>query len=107
MSWQKSFEQEFLLPPCEYEIISSREIKPGNEPNNHTGKTRLLEITVKPLNLLEEFLKVMENPPEEYLQIRYMQDKVYEEALKLLRNYINNKNKDGKPKQKTNYKPHY
>lgn len=103
----KDFEQEFLLPPCEYEIISDEEVKSGNEPNNHTGRTRLLEIKVKPLNLLEEFLKIMQNPPREYLPIMYVQGKCYEDSLELLKNYISNKNNTGKPKQKTNFKPHY
>lgn len=84
----KDFEQEFLLPPCEYEIISDKQVKSGREPNNMSGKTRLLEISVKPLNLLDEFLKVMDNPPDEYLPILVAQEGEYDESLSLLKNYM-------------------
>lgn len=97
----KDFEQEFLLPPCEYEIISDRTVKSGREPNNHTGRTRLLEIKVKPLNLLNEFLKVMENPPEEYLPIIAVQEGEYEEALSLLKGYVAQKENNSKKKNHT------
>ena len=89
----KNYEKEFLLPPCEYEIISDKTEKSGRDPNNHTGKTRFLEIRVKPLNLLTEFLNAMENPPEEYLPIMHERGKDYEEALELLRGYIKRKQK--------------
>lgn len=91
----KDFEQEFLLPPCEYEIISSKEVKSGREPNNHTGRTKLLEVKVKPLDLLEEFLKAMENPPEEYMPIMSAQGGDYEEVVSLLKDYIQCKNRQG------------
>ncbi len=91
----KDFEQEFLIPPCEYEIISDKEVESGREPNNHTGRTRLLEIKVKPLNLLEEFLKAMENPPEEYMPIMSAQCGEYEELVSMLEDYIINKKEHG------------
>lgn len=91
---KKDLEQEFLLPPCEFDIISDREVKSGREPNNYTGKTRLLEVTVRPLNLLEEFLKMMENPPREYLPLQQAQGDEYKAAMSLLKNYIQSKNKD-------------
>lgn len=87
----KDLEQEYLIPPFEYEILSSQEVKKGREPNNHTGRTKLLEIKVKPLDFLEEFLKAMENPPQEYFAILSNQEEAYEEALTLLKNYIRQK----------------
>ena len=51
--------------------------------------TTILEINVQPLNLLEEFLKVMESPIQEYRdKVMYAQRDNYEEALMLLKDYI-------------------
>lgn len=82
---KKDYENEILLPPCSYEIISEKEVKKGREPNNHTGQTKKIEIKVKPLDLLEEFLNVMKNPPEEYEVVHLNQEPYsYEEALMML-----------------------
>lgn len=90
----KDTENEVLLPPCSYEVISETIIKKGNEPNNLTGRTILLEIKVTSLDLLKEFLFVMENPPEEYLKTQM--DRKYEEALHILRDYVDKKDKKNK-----------
>ena len=86
--------EEYLLPPCDYEIISSKVVSKGREPNNHTGKTNIIELEVKPFDLLEEFLKVMEEPPEEYIQVLKVQREQYDWALGRLRNYIENRNQN-------------
>ena len=79
-----------MLPPCSYEIISEKEVKKGREPNNLTGKTKKIEIKVKPLDLLEEFLNVMKNPPEEYEFVHLNQEPYsYEEALMMLEEKLN------------------
>lgn len=86
---RKDKENEILLPPCEYEIISERTIKKCHEPNNPSNTTIVLEINAKPLNLLTEFLKVMENPVQEYIdKVMYAQKDNYEEAMLLLKEFI-------------------
>lgn len=85
---RKDLENEILLPPCDYQILSSKEGPRGKEPNNWTGKTLFVEMTVSPLDLLEEFLKVAENPPVEYGLVRECQEGEYERAVNKLRNYI-------------------
>lgn len=85
-------ENEVLLPPCEYQILSCGKIKSRNEPNNLKGTTNLIEMTVTPLDLLEEFLKMIENPPEEYLPIRDVQGDTYYDSISMLKNYIEKRN---------------
>lgn len=87
-------ENEILLPPCDYEIISRKEIKPKTHPNNHTGHTELIELRVKPADLLEEFMAVMDNPPHEYLRAQLNSE--FEEAYQVLRNYLDKRNKNQK-----------
>ena len=91
---RKSTENEILLPPCSYQIISEIEKEKGREPNNWTGRTKYLEIKVTPLDLLEEFLKRMENPPEEYMPLMIAQKEDYHEAVQLLKNYIERRKTD-------------
>lgn len=82
---KKDYENEILLPPCSYEIISEEDVKKGMEPNNRTENTKKIEIKVKPLDLLEEFHSVMKNPPEEYEIVHLNQEPYsYEEALMML-----------------------
>lgn len=92
---KKDKENELLLPPCEYKIINSEvRNRARTEPNNHTGKTTHLEIEVKPLDLLEEFLKIMKNAPEEYRQnVAKYQQGAYKEAIHYLQSYINSRQK--------------
>ena len=85
---KKDFENEYLLPPCDYEITSIREGKKGREPNNFTGSTKFIELTVKPLDLLDEFLEAMESPPQEYDKIMNLYSKDYTYAIEYLRFYI-------------------
>lgn len=86
---RKDKENEILLPPCNYEIISKKVVKKHHEPNNIHNNTTILEINVKPLDLLTEFLKVMENPVQEYIdKVMYEQKDNYEEALMLLKDFI-------------------
>lgn len=60
-----------------------------HEPNNMNTNTTILEINVKPLDVLEEFLKIMENPIQEYIdKVMYAQKENYEEALVLLKDFI-------------------
>ena len=82
---KKDYENEILLPPCSYEIIKEQETVKGREPNNITGKTKKIEIKVQPLDLLEEFAKVMQNPPKEYEFVHLNQEPYsYEEALMMI-----------------------
>ena len=86
---KKDKENEILLPPCDYTVISERVVKKEGEPNNWHPTTTILEINVKPLDLLGEFLKVMENPIQEYIDnVMYAQKNEYVKALMLLRKYI-------------------
>lgn len=97
---RKDYENEILLPPCEYQILSDETVKSGREPNNHTGQTRLLEIMVTPLDILEEFQKSMDNPPEEYKPILDAQGIVYFAAKQELYNYIKNRNQKQRNRNK-------
>lgn len=86
---RKDKENEILLPPCNYEIISEKVVKRSHEPNNMHGTTTILEIKITPLDLLTEFLKVMENPIQEYVDmVMYAQKDKYIEALTLLKDII-------------------
>jgi len=86
---RKDKENEILLPPCDYKIISKKVVKKEREPNNLSGTTTVLEINVKPLDLLTEFVKVMENPVQEYIdKVMYAQKDDYDEAMMLLQEYI-------------------
>ncbi len=89
---KKDKENEILLPPCKYEIISKKVVKKQHEPNNMSNTTTILEINVEPLDLLSEFLKVMESPVQEYIDmVMYAQKDDYEEGMLLLKNYIKNR----------------
>lgn len=89
---KKDKENEILLPPCKYEIISKKVVKKQHEPNNMSGTTTILEINVEPLDLLTEFLKVMESPVQEYIDmVMYAQKDDYEEGMLLLKSYIKNR----------------
>lgn len=93
---KKDRENEIILPPCDYRIISDVNSKRGaHEPNNYTGSTRHLEISVQPRDLLDDFLKMMENVPEEYKQIAEMQGADFTEALMMLREYIQKRDMNG------------
>ena len=86
---RKDKENEILLPPCDYEIISKETVKKEHEPNNRFATTTVLEIKLKPLDLLTELLKVMENPVQEYVdKVMYAQKDEYDEAVLLLKDYI-------------------
>ena len=85
----KDKENEIILPPCRYTILNEKTVPSGNEPNNHKGITKLIEISVEPLDLLEEFLEVMQNPPYEYdHMVRSHQELEFEEAKMFLEEYI-------------------
>ena len=89
---KKDKENEILLPPCKYEIISEKVVKKQHEPNNMSNTTTILEINVESLDLLTEFLKVMESPVQEYIDmVMYAQKDDYEEGMLLLKNYIKNR----------------
>ena len=91
---RKDKENEILLPPCDYTVVSENVVKKQREPNNSNSTTTILEINVQPLNLLEEFLKVMESPIQEYRdKVMYAQRDNYEEALMLLKDYIRDSRK--------------
>lgn len=90
---RKDIENEILLPPCEYHILSEKEVLKGKEPNNCHDTTKLIEMDVTPLDLLEEFLKVVDNPPKEYLPIREVQAELYENAIQQLRDYVDQRRK--------------
>jgi hypothetical protein len=85
-----NIKNEILLPPCDYEIISKRVVEKVNEPNNRLDTTTVLEIKViKQLDLLEEFLKVMEDPVQKYKEdvLRFQNDE-YDKSLSLLKEYV-------------------
>lgn len=91
---RKDKENEILLPPCNYEIVSKKVVKKQHEPNNMHNNTTILEINVKPLDLLTEFFKVMKNPIQEYIdKVMYTQKDNYEEALMLLKDFIEDSKK--------------
>lgn len=92
---RKDKENEILLPPCNYEIVSKKVVPKHHEPNNIMhNSTIVLEINVKPLDLLTEFLKVMEDPIQEYVdKVMYAQKYDYEEALMLLKKIIRDSKK--------------
>lgn len=91
---RKDKENEILLPPCDYDIVSKKVVEKHDEPNNIHNETLILEINVKPLDLLTEFLKVMENPIQEYKdKVMYAQMYRYEEGLMLLKDFIKNSKK--------------
>lgn len=91
---KKDHENEILLPPCSYEILSEEQTKPSREPNNHTGKTHLIKLKVKQLDILEEFLKMADNPPNEYIPISFSQGNEYLYAVERLRHYIDTRNQN-------------
>ncbi len=66
----KDKENEVIIPPCEYKITSKQVVEKRNEPNNnYSNNTLLIDVkVVKPLDLLEETLKILKNPPKEYHQ---------------------------------------
>lgn len=78
-------EEEVILPPCSYEILSDKTIASRN-PNNISGKTRIVEISVKPKDFFREFLKAMENPPEDYYR-DFGRDEEYIRAYAKLGNF--------------------
>lgn len=90
---RKDKENEIILPPCDYEILSEKTVKKSyHELNNFTGVTRHLEIAVQPRDLLDDFLKMMENLPEEYKQIAEVQGDNFLEAKMMLSEYIQKRN---------------
>lgn len=91
---RKDKEKEFLLPPCEYQILSDEVLDYITGLNNDTGQTRYIEMTVTPLDLLTEFLKMLENPPREYDVIRNAQHGEYEKAVQMLKTYLENRNRN-------------
>ena len=91
---RKDKEKEFLIPPCEYQILSDEVLDYVTGLNNNTGQTRYIEMTVTPLDLLTEFLKMLENPPREYDVIRNAQHGEYEKAVQMLKAYLENRNRN-------------
>jgi len=91
---KRDTEDEILIPPCDYDIINSQTVPREDEPNNWTSTTKFIEISVKPKDTLSEFLKVMENPPHEYLPIQNVQGEIYTEAYHVLKDYIDNRRKN-------------
>lgn len=81
-------EKEWLLPPCQYEILEDKISPRGNEPNNHSMRTRHITLRVKQLDLLEEFWKVLQNPPVEYLPVKQKTKKEYDKAVMYLEEYL-------------------
>lgn len=69
-----------ILKPLEEDIIV------------YTGQTRYIEMTVTSLDLLTEFLKMLENPSREYSVIRDAQQGEYEKAVQTLKTYLDNRN---------------
>ena len=59
-------EKEVILPPCSYRIASDKMINLKG-PNNHSEKTRMVEIYVYPKDLLREFEVRVINPPVDYM----------------------------------------
>lgn len=91
---RKDKEQEYLLPPCEYQIISDKVFNYAKGINNCTGRTRYIKMNVKTLDLLTEFLKMLENPPIEYGIIRSDQGIQYDNAVLMLKDYLEKRNRN-------------
>lgn len=89
-------EDEYILPPCDYEVLNRYKIEKRDEPNNRQNYTEIIEIKITPLDLLEEFYKVMENPPQEFVK-KYL-DSNGEEAMQFyaardyLKDILDNRN---------------
>ncbi len=82
-------EEEFILAPCSFEVIGEEVVsKNDDESNNPNDYTQMVDVVVRPLDLLEEFYKAMENPPEDYLKIRELQGDSFDEAKEYLREYL-------------------
>ena len=83
----KDKENEVIIPPCAYRITSTQVVEKRNEPNNiFSDNTILIDVKVtRPLDLLEETLKTLQNPPEEYQ--RYYVD-IYPEMHEYAIDYI-------------------
>lgn len=98
---KKFLEKEVLLPPCTYQILKEKEENFGG-PNNHTGKTKVIELAVEELDVLKEFLKAMKNPPIEYEIFRQQQGNDYEEAILYLEDYLEKRSAKEKVKRRGN-----
>ena len=98
---KKDLEQEYLIPPCDYEIINAELKDKGDELNNYKNKTAHIELTVTPLDLLEEFLNVMHNPPEEFEQYRNLEGYNYDEAVEHLERFVETRNRKRKQQELT------
>lgn len=94
---KKILEDELLISPCDWQIINQKEEFKGREPNNHGLYVQRIELAVKQKDLLSEFLKVMKNPPIEYLPVKEAQEGRYSMALKYLEDYIYNRENGKKP----------
>lgn len=92
------YENEILLPPCDYTILSEKEVKSHQEPNNCTGTTKQIDLEIKPLDLLTEFATVMKDPPLEYNQVIKFIESDHYEALKYLETYIKSRDKNNHQK---------
>ncbi len=90
---KKDLEQEYLIPPCDYEIINSEVKDKGDELNNYSNKTLHIELKVNPHDLLEEFLDVMHTPPEEFAKYRYLEGYNHDEAVRHLEYFVNTRNR--------------
>ena len=93
---RKDLEQEYLLSPCDYEIVSQEIKDRAEEPNNRRNKTLHLELKVTPLDLLEEFYRVMCNPPQEYAPVYYAEESMYHDAFDRLESFIEARNRKTK-----------
>ena len=93
---RKDLEQEYLLSPCDYEIVGQEIKDRADEPNNRRNKTLHLDLKVKPLDLLEEFYRVMCKPPEEYYPVYLAQEGKYEKAFDRLEYFIETRNRKTK-----------
>ena len=75
------FNKTFILPPCYPVVLSEEEKEKGNEPKNPRPTTKHLKVEVTPLDLLEEFMKVLNDPPENYDFVRMIEERYYNNAV--------------------------
>lgn len=110
-----SYEKEFLLPPCEFEVIKKRKqkvkvqsvfakefqkfgmLKQGIENYGIEKEFEVVTVALRPKNLAKEFLQRMRKPPKDY-PLLYINNPAYEfgQAKIMLEAYIKNQVMQGK-----------
>lgn len=84
-----SYEQEVILPPCNFKVIKKSTLPHMDFPERFPNYYNLYELDVEPLSLAECMLNRMENPPKEYIRNMLPSKKKDFKFLKsLLKEYV-------------------